>query len=350
MEFRFTSDEVLKLAGPGKSAGQTREEISGIASLEEAGPGDLSFLGNKKYQAQVGQTKASIVLLPEDFPGAPPDGQLWLRVAKPSLALLQVCEEIERRLFPRPAPGIHPSAVVHETARLGEDVHIGPCVVVEKDAVIGDRTVILAHGYIGPHARVGTDCFFQPRATLAAYCEAGNRVRLQSGCVIGGDGFGYETIDGVHRRSPQVGRVVLADDVEIGANTTIDRARFDSTRVGEGTKVDNLVMLAHNVETGRGCLLVSQTGVSGSTKLGDYVVLGGQVGLVGHITVGSKSMVGAQSGLNHDLPAESYVRGSPARPYMTQQRLEICIKKLPDLFKRVAKVEELLEQSGSGAE
>jgi len=345
MEIAFAPQALLEQFGSDVTAqGETSETVRGIAALERAQPGDLSFLGNKKYAGLVAQTQASVVLVPEDFPGEPPQNQLWLRCKSPSLALAKLCAHIEAQMFPPQPAEIHPSAVVDASAEIGEGVRIGPCAVIEAGVKIGARTVVGAQAFIGRQAVVGEDCYFHPRVTVAGHCQVGNRVRLQSGCIIGGEGFGYETVDGVHQRIPQVGIVILEDDVEVGANSTIDRARFEATRIGAGTKIDNLVMIAHNVETGKGCIMVSQSGISGSTRLGNYVVVGGQVGLVGHIKVGDKVMIGAQSGVNHDIPEEGYVRGSPARPYMQQQRIEVCIKKLPELFKRFARVEELAEQ------
>jgi len=343
MEIAYSAQDILSTLGQDASpAGATNETITGIAALEHAGPGQLSFLGNKKYRNLVASCEASIILLPKDFEGEPKDNQLWLRVDNPSLALAKLCEEIEKLQFPPKDAVVHQNAVVHYSAKIGEGVFIGPFVVIEEGAQIGAGTVIQAHSFVGRYARIGTDCFFQPRVTFAGHCVAGDRVRLQSGCVIGSDGFGYETVDGKHQRVPQVGSVVLSDDVEVGANTTIDRARFDKTYIGPGTKIDNQVMLAHNVQTGQGCIIVAQAGVSGSTTLGNYVILAGQVGVVGHCKIGDGTQVGAQSGINHDIEPKSYVRGSPARPYMQQQRIEVCAKNLPALFKRVAKVEDLL--------
>jgi UDP-3-O-[3-hydroxymyristoyl] glucosamine N-acyltransferase len=240
------------------------------------------------------------------------------------VALAQVCARIEAALWPKPAPGIHPGAVVAPTAKVDATAHVGPLCVVEDGAIIGAGSVLQASVFVGRDARIGEGCYLMPAVVLAAGCSLANRVRLQPGVVVGSDGFGYEFVRGRHEKLPQIGVVVVEDDVEIGANSTLDRARFSRTVVGEGTKIDNLVQVAHNVVIGRHCILCAQVGISGSTTLEDYVIVGGQAGLGGHITA----------------PAGSYMNGTPAIPYMLERRLQVLHQRLPDLFKRV----ELLEK------
>ena len=344
MQFSFTLEELVEIFGDVKVDGCANVPATGIASLREAVSGDLTFLGNMKYRSEVAQTKASYVLLPLDYEGAPPEGQVYLRVDRPSLALAHLCRRIETALWPKLPSGIHPSAVVAASAKVSPSAHIGPLCVVEENAVIGDNAVLQAQNYIGRGVRLGNDCFLMPGARVMDFCILGQRVRLQPGAVVGSDGFGYETHAGVHEKVPQIGNVVIEDDVEIGANTTIDRARFNQTLIGRGTKVDNLVQIAHNVTIGRGCILCAQVGISGSTALEDYVVLGGQVGVVGHLRIGQGVQVGAQSGINHNIPAGQTVRDTPAMPYMVAQRLQVLRNRLPELFKRVSKMEEILER------
>jgi len=220
---------------------------------------------------------------------------------------------------------------------------VGPLCVVEEGAVIGPRTVLQASVFVGREAAIGADCFLMPGVVLATRCVLGQRVRLQPGVVVGADGFGYEFVQGRHEKVPQVGTVVIGDDVEIGANSALDRARFSRTTVGEGTKIDNLVQIAHNVVIGKHCILCSQVGISGSTTIEDYVVLGGQVGVGGHITLRKGTKAGGQTGIAFDTEPGSYLNGTPAMPYMAERRLQILHQRLPDLFKRVEGIEARLK-------
>ena len=345
MQVSFTSAEIAAIVRIKATRGSTGDTIRGLAALGDAGPGDLSFLGNPKYKSEVAATRASIVLLPADFPGDPKDNQLFLLVDNPSVALALVCARIEQALWPKPAPGIHPAACIAHGARIAATATVGPLCVVEAGALIGERVHLQAQVFVGQNARVGDDCWLMPGVVLAAECTLGNRVRLQPGVVIGADGFGYEFVKGRHEKIPQIGTVVVGDDVEIGANSTLDRARFSRTEVGEGTKIDNLVQVAHNVVIGRHCLLCSQVGVSGSTKLEDYVVLGGQAGLGGHITIGRGAKVGGQAGITSDVSAGAFVNGTPAVSFQLERRLAILHQRLPDLFRRVDTLEALLEDT-----
>jgi UDP-3-O-[3-hydroxymyristoyl] glucosamine N-acyltransferase len=345
MQVSFSAAEIAAIVQPLGAKGGTTEVVRGIAALSSAGPGDLSFLGNAKYRAEVSATRASVVLLPGDFEGEPAPNQLFLTVANPSLALARLCSRIEQSLWPKPAPGVHATAWVAPGAKVAAGATVGPLCVIEAGAIIGDQAHLQAGVFVGRGARVGEGCWLMPGVVVAAECVLGRRVRLQPGVVVGSDGFGYEFVDGRHEKLPQVGTVEIGDDVEIGANTTLDRARFSRTLVGEGTKIDNLVQVAHNVVIGRHCLICAQVGISGSTTLEDYVVLGGQVGTVGHITVGRGAKVGAQSGISRDVPAGASVFGTPALPLMLEQRIIALRSHLPELFKRVAAIEKRAEPS-----
>src|ERR1035437_2002610 len=339
MQVSFTPADIAALTQPKAARGATSEIIRGLAALADAGPGDLSFLGNPKYKAEVATTRASVVLLPADFAGTPKPDQLFLLVENPSVALARVCARLEQSLWPKPAPGIHPSAVVASTAKICATATVGPLCVVEADAFVGERSHLQAQVFLGRAARVGDDCWLMPGVTVAAECELGRRVRLQPGVVIGSDGFGYELIQGRHEKVPQVRHVVIGDDVEIGANSTLDRARFSRTVVGEGTKIDNLVQIAHNVIIGRHCLLCSQVGISGSTKLGDYVVLAGQAGLAGHLTIGQGAKAGGGAAVTQDVAPGAYVNAGPAIPFMLERRIAVLKQRLPELFRRVDALE-----------
>ena len=339
MQVSFTAAEVTTLVQPKSSRGATTETIHGLAGLAEAAPGDLTFLGNPKYKSEIAATRASVVLLPADYAGEPHANQLFLLVENPSVALARVCARIEQSLWPKPVPGIHPTAHIAPGAQIAASATIGPLCVVETDAVIGERVHLQAQVFVGHSAVVGDDCWLMPGVVLAAECVLGHRVRLQPGVIVGSDGFGYEFVQGRHEKVPQVGSVVIGDDVEIGANSTLDRARFSRTAIGEGTKIDNLVQVAHNVTIGRHCILCAQVGVSGSTTLGDYTVLGGQAGVAGHLTIGKGTKIGGQAGVTQDLEAGAFVSGNPAIPMQLERRVAVLSQRLPELFRRVDALE-----------
>ena len=345
MQVSFTPAELQAITQPKQVRGATTETVHGIGALGTAGPGELSFLGNSKYRPEVAASRASVVLLPADYDGRPQPNQLFLLVDNPSAALARVCARIEQLLWPKPAPGIHPSAQVALGAKVAATATIGPLCVIEEGAVIGERSHLQAQVFVGRGAQIGDDCWLMPGVILASECILRNRVRLQPGVVIGSDGFGYEFVAGRHTKVPQVGIVLIEDDVEIGANSTLDRARFSRTVVGEGTKIDNLVQVAHNVIIGKHVILCAQVGISGSAIFGDYAVVGGQAGIGGHITIGPKAKIGGQSGVNFDVEPGAYIFGTPAMPYMLSQRLEVLHRKLPELFKRVDELEKLLPKS-----
>lgn len=335
MHLAYRPEDIVAFVAAERTAGATTEVIRDIASLGSARSGDLSFLGNKKYRAEIAATKASVVLVPLDYDGAPQTNQLFLYVANPSAALAQVCARIEQSLWPKPPAGVHPTAFVAPGARVSPTATIGPLCVVEEEAVIGAGTVLHASVHVGRGAQIGENCLILSGCIIGAACELRQRVRLQPGVVIGSDGFGYEFVNGRHEKVPQIGIVVVEDDVEIGANSTIDRARFSRTVIGEGTKIDNLVQVAHNVVIGKHCILCAQVAIAGSATLEDYVVLGGQVAVAGHITLRKGTKAGGQTGIAFDTEPGSYLNGTPARPYMLDRRLEVLRQKLPELFKRV---------------
>lgn len=347
-EISYRPEEIIALLQPQRTAGRTTAGIRDVASLSSAGAGDLSFLGNAKYRSQVAETKASIVLLPEDYVGEPVADQLFLFVKNPSVSLAALCTRIEQQLWPKPVAGIHATAQIATGARVDPAATIGPFCVVEDGANVGAGAHLQASVFVGRHATIGPDCWLMPGVVLGAYCSLGRRVRLQPGVVVGADGFGYTFVNGRHEKVPQIGTVEINDDVEIGANTTLDRARFSRTVVGEGTKIDNLVQIGHNVVIGKHCILCAQVGLSGSTILEDYVVLGGQAGLGGHLTVGKGAKVGGQAGITGDVPAGAYLNGTPAIPYMLERRIAILQQRLPDLFKRV-EILELAKEKTSAA-
>ena len=312
-------------------------EIHGPASLVEAGPGDIAFFGSPKYLAALRATQASAVLVPNDFAESVPPA--CIRVENPAAAFALVLA----RFAPEPVafpPGIHPGAIIDPSVKLDPSIHVGAGAVIEAGARIGARSVIGAQSYIGHHAALGEDCFLHPRVTIRERCKIGCRVQFQSGAVIGADGFGYELRDGRHVKIPQTGIVQIDDDVEIGANTTIDRARFGRTWIQQGTKIDNLVQIAHNVRIGAHSIICSQAGISGSTRIGSYVTLAGQAGIVGHIEIGDRAIVAAQTGLSRNLKPGEIVCGSPARELQTWKEQAAMVNRLGKLYDRVKKLEE----------
>lgn len=303
-----------------KLEGDPQLAVDELGTLAEAGPGALSFLANPKYQSQLADTRATAVLVAENFRGDAPCA--LLRVANPDLAFSRAT----RFLGPPPPPkptGVHPTAVVAPEAELGPGVAVGAFAVVEAGAKLGAGTVLHAHAYVGHNAVLGQNCVLYPRATLYHGVRLGDRVVLHAGAVVGADGFGYLWNGKELEASPQIGTVVLDDDVEVGANTTIDRARFGATRVGQGTKLDNLIQLGHNVQVGRHCAFAAQVGLAGSATVGDGVMMGGQVGVGGHLHIGDRAQIAGQSGISRAVPNGAVMFGSPAqerRQYVEEHR------------------------------
>jgi UDP-3-O-[3-hydroxymyristoyl] glucosamine N-acyltransferase len=337
---RYGQERLRELLQPKEVRGNFSGAVCGIASLDRAERGDLSFLANGKYAPLVPNCRASVILLPSDYVGEPPPDGAYFLLENPSLALGILCEEIDREKERPPEPGIHPSVVLSGTAEIHPSAAIGPFCVIGDGVHIGPRCRIGSHCAIGDRCRLGEDVLLHPRVTLYRDCTVANRCILHSGAVIGSDGYGYVWERGRHRKLPHVGRTSLAADVEIGANCCIDRARFAETAIGMGTKVDNLVQIGHNVFVGENCLLVAQSGVAGSTELGDGVVLGGQAGIAGHLKIGPETQIAAQSGVTANLPPKSIMRGTPALPLGTAGRLYVYWKYLPELFRRVETLEK----------
>lgn len=290
--------------------------IEGLCGVTDDLPGRLSFVTSGRHARLAAASRIPAFVVK---PGALIPGKACLEHPAPEYAMARIATLFERSRYTQ-AERIHPSAVIHPTAQLGADVQIGPHVAIGAGAAIGAGSVLHAGVVVMDRAVLGEDCELYPHAVVREDCVLGNRVILQPGASIGGDGFGFVTYEGQHIKIPQLGNVVLEDDVEVGANTTIDRGRFTETRVGRGTKIDNLVMLGHNVKTGEACLLVSQVGISGSTKLGDRVTLAGQVGVAGHLQIGDDITVLGQSGITKSLRHPGLYAGMPARPAESWRR------------------------------
>ncbi|PYI65799.1 MAG: UDP-3-O-(3-hydroxymyristoyl)glucosamine N-acyltransferase [Verrucomicrobia bacterium] len=333
----FTLQQLATTSG-GELVGDPSLQIMGAASLGDATPGEISFFANRKYVALLRKTRASAVFVPPDF--TEPITLAQIRVANPTKAF----EQVVVKFAPKPitfAPGIHPTAVVDPSAQIGKCVSIQPHAVIESGARIGDDTIIGAGSYIGHETVIGPGCLIYPRVTIRERSRIGSRVIIHSGAVIGADGFGFEMVDGRQQKIQQLGIVQIDDDVEIGANTTVDRARFGQTWNQEGVKIDNLVQIAHNVVIGKNSVIVAQTGISGSTRVGERVMMGGQVGIVGHLEIGDGTAIGAQSGVSKSLPGGIWF-GSPAVPLGEAKQQIAWIHRLGKLFARVKQIEKKL--------
>jgi len=305
--------------------------IRGVASLESAAEGDLVFLANPKFRPLFEQTEASAAVVSlEEKRGKIP----YLHSKTPTLTFLKAIKIFFQPYTPE--SGIHPKAVVAESAKLGKDVAVGAYSVVGEEAVIGDGTVIFPHVDIYPYAKIGTGCILHSRVTVREGCTLGNRVILQNGVVIGADGFGYAQIgDGRHVKIPQMGTVIIEDDVEVGANTAIDKAAMDKTIIRRGTKIDNLVHIAHNIEVGENTIILAQAAIAGSAKIGKNVIIAGQAGITDHAHVGDNAIIMSQAGVISDVPAGTTVAGSPHMKIKDFWRMWANIKKIPALIKEI---------------
>jgi UDP-3-O-[3-hydroxymyristoyl] glucosamine N-acyltransferase len=333
----FTLEQLAKTSG-GELVGDPWLQITGAASLAEATTGEVSFFANRKYIGLLRKTRASAVFVPAEFAEPIPAAQI--RVSNPAKAF----EQVVLKFAPKPivfAPGIHPTAVIDPSARLGQRVSIQPHSVIEAGAKIGDDTIIGAGCYIGHDTTIGSSCLIYPRVTIRERSRIGSRVIIHSGAVIGADGFGFEMVDGRQQKIQQFGLVQIDDDVEIGANTTIDRARFGRTWIQEGAKIDNLVQVAHNVVIGKNTVIAAQTGIAGSVQIGQRVLVGGQVGIIGHIEIGDNTAIGAQSGISKNINGGAWW-ASPAVP-LTEAKQQIAwVRRLGKLFARVKEIEKKL--------
>src|SRR5262245_24200975 len=332
----FTAAEIAAQI-QGQVEGDGSVVLTGLAPADRSRPGDLTFAENEAYFGRAEESEASAILVGDNFTASK---KVLIRVANARVAFAKVLA----LFFPSPTfpPGIHPTAVIAASAQIDPSAHVGPYCVIGDEVRVGPRVVLHGANHVGTECllREGVQLF--PHVTLYARTQVGNRVTLHAGTVIGGDGFGYVFDDGVHRKIPQIGNVIIHDDVEIGANVTIDRGALGSTVIGKGTKIDNLVQIAHNVVIGEHCLIGALVGISGSTQLGNYVTLAGQVGLTGHIKIGNQVTIAAQSGVKDNIPDGEKWLGSPAQPDRTMKRQWIALQQLPELLKRVAGLEKQL--------
>jgi UDP-3-O-[3-hydroxymyristoyl] glucosamine N-acyltransferase len=315
-------------------------DVVRVSGIQDAQPGDVTFLANPKYEKALASTRASAVILKDSAPAAP---CAMLRARDPYLTFARAVG-----LFApdsRPAPGIHALAAIAVDVRLGADVSVGPFVAIGEGAHIGDRTVIYPNVTVGAGARVGKDCTIHSNVAIRERCTLGDRVILQNGVVVGGDGYGFvRRGDGTHEKIPQVAAVVIEDDVELGANTTVDRPAVGETRIKTGAKIDNLVQIAHGVTVGRNVLMAAQVGIAGSTDVHDDVVFGGQVGVGGHLTIGRGAIAVGQSGVTNSVDAGAFVAGYPAIDSREWRKASVLFRRLPEMKRRIEQLEARVEE------
>jgi UDP-3-O-[3-hydroxymyristoyl] glucosamine N-acyltransferase len=333
----YTTQEIAKLIG-GEVVGDANAVLKNFATIETAQPGDLTFAENEEFFSRAEQSGATAIIADKRFAS---EKKILIQVPNARVAFARALALFfPDKKFP---PGIHPTAVIASTAKIDPSAHVGPHCVVGERVSIGARAVLQASNFIGDDSKLGEDVLLFPNVTVYSRGDIRNRVRIHANSVIGSDGFGYVQDGPIHRKVPQIGNVIIHEDVEIGAGATIDRGALGATVIGKGTKIDNLVHIAHNVQVGEGCLLCGQVGIAGSAKLGNYVILAGQVGVAGHLKIGNQVIVGSKSGVMHDIPDGQKWLWIPAQPDRDVKRQLVGIFQLPELLKRVSALEKKLD-------
>jgi UDP-3-O-[3-hydroxymyristoyl] glucosamine N-acyltransferase len=332
----FTTAEIAQLIG-GEVVGDGKSILKAFAPIENAQPGDLTFAETEEFFARAEQSNATAIIADKRFSSSK---KTVIQVPNARVAFARALP----LFFPdqKFAAGIHPSAVIAKSAQIDPSAHIGPNCVIGERVKIGARAVLQAGNFIGDDSQLGEETNLFPNATIYSRGQIGRRVRIHANSVIGSDGFGYVLDNGFHRKVPQIGNVVIGDDVEIGANVAVDRGALGSTVIGKGTKIDNLVQIAHNVQIGEHCIICGQTGMAGSTQIGNYTILASQSGVAGHLKIGSQVTIAAKSGVMHDIPDGEKWLGMPAQPDRQAKRQLIALQRLPDLLKRLAELERKL--------
>jgi len=340
---QFTAQQIGILLD-GSVDGNPEDTVNQLAKIEDAQSGSLSFLANPKYEHFIYQTNASIVIVNKDFVPTAPIKSTLIRVENAYTAFSLLLQQYNTIKLNK--KGIEEPSYIHPSAKIGKDVYIGAFAYIGADVVLGDNSKIYPHVYLGDNSSVGSDCTLFSGVKIYHDCKVGSNVIIHSGAVIGSDGFGFAPLDdGSYSKISQIGNVVIEDDVEIGSNTSIDRATMGSTVIQKGVKLDNLIQIAHNVEVGPNTVIASQAGISGSTKIGGQSIIGGQVGVVGHISIAKGSQVQAQSGINRAIVEEGKKwAGSPATTFNSQMRAQVIFNRLPDLEKKIEELERKLKE------
>lgn len=337
----FSAQAVAALLN-GTVDGNPDVSLSDVCPIEDGRKGALTFLANPKYAHHIYTTSASAAIVAEDFTPTEKVPCTLIRVKDPYTAFARLLEQYA--LMNRPAAGIHPTASVDDSASIGKNVHLGAHAVVEAGASVGDNSILRSQVSIGRDASVGQDCILHAGVRLLDGCAVGNRCIVHSGTVIGSDGFGFAPSDSQYSKVPQVGNVVIEDDVEIGANCTIDRATMGSTIIRKGVKLDNLIQVAHNVEIGEHTVIAAQTGIAGSTKVGKHCMIGGQVGIIGHLRIGDNVRIAAQSGIGADVKDNALMQGSPAFDAGNYRRAYVSFRGLPKTMQAIKRMQTDIEK------
>ena len=333
----------------GRVIGDENITITGVAGIKEAWEGDITFVANSRYASLMNTTRASAIIVGSEVEN---NHRPLIKTKEPYLAFTKVMNLLANGNGEVvPPSGIHPTVILGKNVELGSNISLQPYVVIEDDVQIGDKVIIYPHAYVGRKSRIGDEALIYPHVTIREKIAIGKRVIIHSGTVVGSDGFGFAPAKGVHHKVLQIGTVIVEDDVEIGANVTIDRGTIGKTIIGKGTKIDNLVQIAHNVVIGENSIIVAQVGISGSTVLGKGVTMAGQSGVAGHLTIGDNTAVAARAGVTKSLPPNSLVSGFPARPHEKEKRIKASLQRVPELcktlgqlLKRVARLEEKLNK------
>ncbi len=326
----------------GRVQGDAARTITGVSSVEAAGPDQITWVARDALLKKIAATEAGAVLIRPDSAAEVPAGSTAILVDRPAIAIVTVLGMFEDR--PVVSAGVHPTAVVDPTATIGAGVSIGAHVTVAAGVKVGDNTVLHPGVFLGQDVQVGSDCILWPNVVIRERCVLGDRIIIHPNAAIGADGFGYEFADGRHVKVPQIGNVVIGDDVEIGASACIDRAKFGSTRIGPGSKIDNLVQIAHNVELGKGVILASMVGIAGSARIGAYSVLGGQVGVTDHCRIGSQVIVASASAVTGEIPDKAQVAGVFAYDVKEWRRSQVAVRRLPKLLEQVRQLARRVEE------
>jgi len=336
---QYTVQQLAELVA-GQVEGDASRLVDGVASVDRAGPTDVTFVLNERYARRLGASAVGACIVSEDLP-LKTNGTAFIRVENPELAFTRLLGLFHPEHTP--APGVHPTAIIGRGSQLGEDTSIGAYVTIGDNSVVGDRSKIGPHTHVDDHVMIGADCRIGPGCTILHHTQVGDRARLYTGVRLSVDGFGYtEGAEGL-TRIPQVGRCIIGSDVEIGANCTVDRGALGDTVIGQGTKIDNLVHVAHNVRIGDQCIIVAQVGIAGSVEIGAKSKLGGQAGIAGHLTIGPGTRIAAQAGVIGDVPAGGVYSGYPARPHREALRASAGGFRVPELLRRIAELERRLE-------
>ncbi|MBF0648561.1 MULTISPECIES: UDP-3-O-(3-hydroxymyristoyl)glucosamine N-acyltransferase [Dysgonomonas] len=337
----FTAEQIATVLN-GTIEGDSSVVVSNFSRIEDGKPGTLTFLANPKYTHYIYSTDASIVLVNNDFVADQPVKATLIRCFNAYAALAILLDMVEKTKPQK--SGIEAMSYIATNVKYGENIYVGAFAYIAENVLIGNNTKIYPQVYIGENVTIGDNTIIYPGAKVYQGCTIGNNCIIHAGAVIGSDGFGFAPEDGIYKKIPQMGIVIIEDDVEIGANTTIDRAVMDATVVHRGVKLDNLIQIAHNVEIGENTVMAAQVGVSGSTKIGKHCVFGGQVGLGGHITIGDNSSVGAQSGIISNIESDSKILGSPAIPVKNFFKSSVVFPKLPDMYRQLAQLQKEVEE------